>query len=112
MMPAMTPILTRIQSTATIVAALTLAAAAATAENKIPSEYRTGGFPIGCIVYTFDRFTLFEALEKTAEAGGTLVELSAKTKLIKEPRLRRSRAASGRRGDPETCARGRPHCGP
>jgi sugar phosphate isomerase/epimerase len=84
MMPAMTQILTRIQSIASIVAALTLVGAAATAENKIPSEYRTGGFPIGCIVYTFDRFTMFEALEKTAEAGGTVVELSAKTKLSKE----------------------------
>ena len=54
------------------------------AESKIPDECKVGGFAIGCIVYTFDRFTLFEALEKTAECGGTVVELSAKTSLSKE----------------------------
>jgi sugar phosphate isomerase/epimerase len=54
------------------------------AENKIPDECKVGGFAIGCIVYTFDRFSLYEALEKTAECGGTVVELSAKTSLSKE----------------------------
>ncbi len=54
------------------------------AENKIPDECRVGGFAIGCIVYTFDRFSLYEALEKTAECGGAVVELSAKTSLSKE----------------------------
>jgi sugar phosphate isomerase/epimerase len=54
------------------------------AENKIPDECKTGGFAIGCIVYTFDRFSLFEALEKTAECGGKVVELSAKKSLSKE----------------------------
>ncbi|HEY5915172.1 MAG TPA: sugar phosphate isomerase/epimerase family protein [Verrucomicrobiae bacterium] len=54
------------------------------AENKIPADCKVGGFAIGTIVYTFDRFSLFEALEKTAECGGTVVELSAKTSLSKE----------------------------
>ncbi len=63
--------------------ALALAASVARAEHRIPDECKAGGFAIGCIVYTFDRFTLFEALEKTAQAGGTVVELSAKTKLSK-----------------------------
>jgi sugar phosphate isomerase/epimerase len=54
------------------------------AENKIPDECKVGGFAIGCIVYTFDRFSLYEALEKTAECGGTVVEISAKTSLTKE----------------------------
>jgi hypothetical protein len=54
------------------------------AENKIPDDCKVDGFAIGCIVYTFDRFSLYEALEKTAECGGTVVELSAKTSLSKE----------------------------
>jgi sugar phosphate isomerase/epimerase len=54
------------------------------AENKIPDDCMTGGFAIGCIVYTFDHFTLFEALEKTAQAGAKVVELSAKPSLSKE----------------------------
>jgi len=54
------------------------------AETKIPAEAKVGGVAIGCIVYTFDHFTLFEALEKTAAAGGRVVELSAKTSLSKE----------------------------
>jgi len=68
------------------------------AANPIPPACKVGGFAIGTIVYTFDHFTLFEALEKTAQAGGTVVELSAKTSLSQEepmcrsimrPRLRR-----------------------
>ncbi len=44
------------------------------AENKIPDECKTGGFFIGCQAYTFNRFTVFEAIEKTAEAGGKVIE--------------------------------------
>jgi len=69
---------------AAVAAAVALTVASARAENKIPDECRTGGFPIGCIAYTFDRFTLFEALEKNAETGGKIVELCSKTKLSKE----------------------------
>jgi len=54
------------------------------AEEKIPDDCKTGGFAIGCIVYTFDHFNLFESLEKTAQAGGRVVELSAKPSLSKE----------------------------
>jgi sugar phosphate isomerase/epimerase len=54
------------------------------AEDKIPDDCKTRGFAIGCIVYTFDHFTLFESLEKTAQAGCRVVELSAKTSLSKE----------------------------
>jgi sugar phosphate isomerase/epimerase len=80
----MIPILNRCRSAAALIAVLALTAASAAAENKIPEEYKTGGFYIGCIAYTFDRFTLLESLEKTAEAGGRVVELCAKTKLSKE----------------------------
>ena len=54
------------------------------AANSIPNDCKIGGFAIGTIVYTFDHFTLFEALEKTAQAGAKVVELSAKTSLSKE----------------------------
>ncbi len=56
----------------------------APAATRIPDECKAGGFAIGCIAYTFDRFTLFEALEKTAQAGARVIELSAKTSLSKE----------------------------
>src|ERR1039458_6510839 len=75
--------LIRIQSTV-VALALALGTASATAENRIPEECKTSGFAIGCIAYTFDRFTLLESLEKTAEAGGKVIELCAKTKLSKE----------------------------
>lgn len=54
------------------------------AEHKIPDEYKTGGFFIGCQAYTFNRYTLFEAIEKTAQAGGRIIELSTGAKLSKE----------------------------
>ena len=54
------------------------------AENKIPEEYKTGGFFIGCQAYTFNHFTVFEAIEKTAAAGGKVIEFYPGQKLSKE----------------------------
>jgi sugar phosphate isomerase/epimerase len=54
------------------------------AENKIPEEYQTGGFFIGCQAYTFNHFTVFEAIEKTASAGGKVIEFYPGQKLSKE----------------------------
>src|SRR5438876_11048603 len=54
------------------------------AENKIPDEYKTGGFFIGCQAYTFNRYTVFEAIEKTAQAGGKVIEFFPGQKLSKE----------------------------
>jgi sugar phosphate isomerase/epimerase len=54
------------------------------AENSIPEEYKTGGFFIGCQAYTFNRFTVFEAIEKTAQAGGKVIEFFPGQKLSKE----------------------------
>ena len=42
-------------------------------EVKIPDEYKQGGFAIGCQAYTFNHYTVFEAIEKTAEAGGKVM---------------------------------------
>ncbi len=47
----------------------------------IPDDCLTGGFAIGCQAYTFNRFTLFEAIEKTAAAGAKVIELPTGQKL-------------------------------
>ncbi len=59
-------------------------ALSASAENKIPEECATGGFFIGCQAYTFNHFTLFEAIEKTAQAGGRVIEFYPGQKLSKD----------------------------
>jgi sugar phosphate isomerase/epimerase len=47
---------------------------AAQAQPQIPDDAKIGGFAIGCQAYTFNRFTAFEAIEKTAQAGGKVIE--------------------------------------
>jgi len=42
--------------------------------EPIPDEFRQNGFAIGCQAYSFNRFSAFEAIEKTAEAGGKVIE--------------------------------------
>lgn len=54
------------------------------AGNQIPAECMTGGFAIGCQAYTFNHFTVFEAIEKTALAGGKVIEFYPGQKLSKE----------------------------
>src|SRR5438876_5434383 len=54
------------------------------AENKIPDDCKTGGFFIGCQAYTFNHFTVFDAIQKTAEAGGKVIEFYPGQKLSKE----------------------------
>jgi sugar phosphate isomerase/epimerase len=54
------------------------------AENKIPDELKIGGFFIGCQAYTFNRYSAFEAIEKTALAGGKVIEFYPGQKLSKE----------------------------
>ncbi len=67
-----------------LLALATLVSVSALAETKIPDEYRIGGYAIGCQAYTFNRFTLFEAIEKTEAAGGKLIEFYPGQKLSKE----------------------------
>ena len=50
----------------------------------IPDEFKTNGFAIGCQAYTFNRFTAFEAIEKTAAAGGKVIEFYPGQRLSKE----------------------------
>ena len=49
--------------------------------GKIPDEYKIGGFVLGCQAYTFNRFSVFEAIEKTAQAGGRVIEFFPGQKL-------------------------------
>src|ERR1043166_6633306 len=53
-------------------------------EVKIADEYKQGGFAVGCQAYTFNHFTVFEAIEKTAEAGGKVIEFFPGQKLSSE----------------------------
>lgn len=63
---------------------LLLASQSASAQPEIPNEYTINGFAIGCQAYTFNRFTVFEAIEKTAQAGGRIIEFYPGQKLSKE----------------------------
>jgi sugar phosphate isomerase/epimerase len=40
----------------------------------LPEAVKIGGFALGCQAYTFNRFSAFEAIEKTASAGGKIIE--------------------------------------
>jgi sugar phosphate isomerase/epimerase len=60
------------------------ASTAAQAEVKIPDEYKINGFAIGCQAYSFNRYTAFEAIEKTAAAGGRVIEFYPGQTLSKE----------------------------
>jgi sugar phosphate isomerase/epimerase len=42
--------------------------------TPIPDSCKTGGFAIGCQAWTFSHFSVFEAIDKTAEAGGKVIE--------------------------------------
>lgn len=52
--------------------------------EPIPDSYKQGGFAIGCQAYSFNRFSVMEAIEKTAEAGGKVIEFYPGQKLSKE----------------------------
>src|SRR5436305_11095229 len=49
--------------------------------EKIPDDYKIGSFALGCQAYTFNRFSVFEAIEKTAQAGGRVIEFFPGQKL-------------------------------
>lgn len=42
---------------------------------NVSADYLIGGFAVGTQSYTFNRFSAFEAIEKTAEAGGRFIEI-------------------------------------
>jgi hypothetical protein len=76
-------------------AAACLLAATSGFSAPIPDDCLTSGFAIGCQAYTFNRFTLFEAIEKTAAAGAKLIELPVGQKLsLAEPGVKFDHNAS------------------
>jgi sugar phosphate isomerase/epimerase len=63
---------------------LAVFACAAFAADAIPDNLKINGFALGCQAYTFNRFTVFEAIEKTAYARGKVIEFYPGQKLSKE----------------------------
>jgi sugar phosphate isomerase/epimerase len=57
---------------------------ASTFATPIPESCQTGGFAIGCQAWTFNHYSVFEAIDKTAEAGGKVIEFFPGQKLSKE----------------------------
>jgi sugar phosphate isomerase/epimerase len=49
-----------------------------------PDDLKTGGFVIGCQAWTFTKFTVFEAIEKTAQTGSKVIEFFPGQKLSPE----------------------------
>jgi sugar phosphate isomerase/epimerase len=65
------------------------------AENKIPEDCKCGGFFIGCQAYSFNHYSVFEAIEKTAQAGGKVIEFYPGQKLsAEEPNVKWDHNAS------------------
>src|SRR5256885_808078 len=61
----------------------------------LPDDAKIGGFVLGCQAYTFNRFSVFEAIEKTAEAGGKTIEFYPGQKLsAEEPNVKWDHNAS------------------
>lgn len=52
--------------------------------EAIPDAYKQNGFAIGAQAYSFNRYTVFEAIEKTAQSGGKVIEFYPGQKLSKE----------------------------
>jgi sugar phosphate isomerase/epimerase len=51
-----------------------LFALAAHAAAPVPEANRIGGFALGCQAWCFNKYTAFEAIEKTAQTGGKVIE--------------------------------------
>ncbi|HXG48664.1 MAG TPA: sugar phosphate isomerase/epimerase [Methylomirabilota bacterium] len=56
------------------------------AAGPIPDEHKIGGMAVGTQAYTFNRFTVFEAIEKTDQAGGRFIEFYPGQRLSPEHR--------------------------
>lgn len=66
-----------------------LAAPVLVSASPIPDDCKIGGFAVGSQAYTFKSFSAFEAIEKTAQAGGKIIEFYPGQKLSADrPNLR------------------------
>jgi sugar phosphate isomerase/epimerase len=54
------------------------------AEVQIPDEYKTNGFALGCQAWSWNHFSVMEAIEKTAEVGGKVIEFYPGQRLRKD----------------------------
>src|SRR5690349_6965877 len=54
------------------------------AADPIPDSQKINGFALGCQAYSFKNFSVFEAIEKTAFAGGKVIEFFPGQILSKE----------------------------
>lgn len=52
--------------------------------REIPDSHLTGGFAVGCQAWTFKSFTAVEAVQKTAAAGGRVIEFYPGQKFSKD----------------------------
>ena len=64
--------------------ALAIAGYSSKGANPIPEAYRISGFALGCQAYTFNRFSVYEAIEKTDQAGGKIIEFYPGQRLSKD----------------------------
>ena len=69
---------------ALLLATIATFSALAQAAPPIPDDLKVGGFAVGCQAYTFNKFSVFEAIEKTAFSGGKVIEFYPGQKLSKE----------------------------
>src|ERR1043166_10186016 len=56
----------------------------AAAAPAMSDEDKIAGFAVGCQAYTFNHYSAFEAIEKTAQAGGKVIEFYPGQKLSPE----------------------------
>ncbi|HEY0073856.1 MAG TPA: sugar phosphate isomerase/epimerase family protein [Abditibacteriaceae bacterium] len=57
-------------------------APAVRAADPLPENLKTGEFFLGCQAWTFNRFTTFEAIEKTKASGAKLIEMYPGQKMM------------------------------
>ena len=68
---------------------------AISAAGNLPDSVKISGFAVGCQAYTFNRFSVFEAIEKTAQAGGKIIEFYPGQKLsLDQPEVKWDHNAS------------------
>ncbi len=63
---------------------VTMATTLSTVASPIPEDCKTGGFAVGCQAWTFNHFSAYEAVEKTALAGAKVIEFYPGQKLSAE----------------------------
>ena len=76
--------MTKTQSARTLVLTSLTFIATSLSAASIPDDAKIGGFAVGCQAWTWNRFTVFEAIEKTAQTGSKVIEFFPGQRLSKE----------------------------